>query len=152
MFRCDYRNGTARVIAVIGKEWGHTSGCILGIVVYEFRKGEKLVPVILLIVAIDPQILFQRLIYPFCLPIRLGVVRCGPVALDIEPFEQMSGEVRDKLGAPIRDGVDGEAMEFPNVPIVQLSSLIRRDIGGSGDKMSHLRKAVNTHKDRIITV
>src|SRR5271156_4853923 len=80
------------------------------------------------------------------------MVHRGPVALDLKPFEQVSREMRDKLGPTIGDGVDREAVELPNVPVVQLSSLIRRDIRSSGDKVSHFRKAVNTHKDRVIPV
>src|SRR5271169_635093 len=80
------------------------------------------------------------------------MVRRRPVALDLKQFEQVSSEMRDKLGPTIGDGVDREAVELPNVPVVQLSSLIRRDIRGSGDKVSHFRKAVNTYKDRVIPV
>jgi hypothetical protein len=72
--------------------------------------------------------------------------------LDVQPLEEVSSEMGDKLGATIRDGVDGEAVEFPNVLTVQLSGLFRRDIRGSGDKMSHLRKTVHTHKDRVVAI
>src|SRR5271170_755315 len=152
MLRWGDRNGTAWVVAVVGKEWGHLSRGILGIVVHKLGKGEELVPVILLVIAVYPQILFQRLIYPFRLPIGLGVVCRRPVTLDIEPFEQVPSEMRDKLGSPIRDGVDGEAVKLPNVLVIQLCRLLRCNIRGSRKEMSHLRKAVNTYKDHIMPV
>jgi hypothetical protein len=72
--------------------------------------------------------------------------------LDVQPLEKVSSEMGDELRASVGDGIDGEAMEFPNVLTVQLGSLFRSDIRGSGDKMSHFCKAVHTHEDRVITV
>jgi hypothetical protein len=48
--------------------------------------------------------------------------------LDVQPLEKVSGEMGDELRASVGDGIDGEAMEFPNVLTVQLGSLFRSDI------------------------
>ena len=140
------------MVSVVGEEGRHRSGGVLSVIVDEFRKGEELAPVVLLIVTIYPQILLQRLVHLFRLPIRLRVICRRPIPLDVQPLEKVSGEMGDKLRASIGDSVDREAVELPNVPIVQLSSLFRSDIRGSGDKMSHFRKAVHTDKDCIVTV
>src|SRR5271155_4178619 len=82
------------------------------------RSHYWLVPVVLLVVAIYPQILFQRLVHPFRLTIRLRVICRRPIPLDVQPFEKVSREMGDELRAPIGDSVDRETVELPKMPAV----------------------------------
>ena len=66
-------------------------------VVDEFGHRQQEVPVILLIVPIDPKILFQRLVDPLCLAVALGVVSSGSVTFYVEHLQEMSSEFRNEL-------------------------------------------------------
>ena len=62
------------VVAFVGKEGGDTGGSARCIVVGEFCQRKKSRPVILLIVTIMSQVLFQGLVCTFSLPITLWMV------------------------------------------------------------------------------
>jgi hypothetical protein len=51
-----------QVISFVSEEWGYSSGSTWGIVVCELREREKLSPVVLLIIAVNPDVLFQCLV------------------------------------------------------------------------------------------
>jgi hypothetical protein len=53
------------------------------IVVSELGKWEQLVPVVLLIIAEDAEVLLENLVHALCLSARLRVEGCGFVAFDI---------------------------------------------------------------------
>jgi len=61
------------VDAVISEERGTIDRRLMRIVVREFGDGEELVPIVLLVVAVDTEILFDGLIHAFSLAVRLGV-------------------------------------------------------------------------------
>ena len=50
-----------------------------GIVVHELAEGEELVPVVLLVVTVDPDILFQGLVSALSLPVTFRMVTRGEV-------------------------------------------------------------------------
>ena len=56
----------AWMIGVVVQEARCLGGGLLGVVVHEFRERGEFAPVILMTAAIDHQVLFQRLIDPFC--------------------------------------------------------------------------------------
>ena len=62
------------VISLVGKEWGNTGSSARCIVVGELCQRKKSRPVILLIVTIVSQVLFQGLVSTFSLPITLWMV------------------------------------------------------------------------------
>jgi hypothetical protein len=57
-------------------------GRVYMVVILELCHGEKVRPIILPLTTKEPQVLFQFLIYPFCLPIRLRVVSRGLSCFD----------------------------------------------------------------------
>ena len=61
------------MLSIKGKEWGDTGCSRDSIVVCKLGQGQDFRLVVLLIIYITPQILFQDDIDPFCLTIRLGV-------------------------------------------------------------------------------
>jgi len=70
----EYLQGRSGVVSVVGVKWRHACRGAFGVVIHEFCQGKQLTPIILVVVAIDPQILFHRLIRSLCLSIRLRVV------------------------------------------------------------------------------
>jgi hypothetical protein len=47
------------------------------VIILKLCHGEEVGPIILPFTAEEPQVLFQFLIYPFRLPVRLQMVSCG---------------------------------------------------------------------------
>ena len=90
-----------RVISLVSKEWGYSGGSTRGIVVCKLRKREKLSPVVLLVVAVNPDVLFQCLIGAFGLSIAFRMVTGGEMKLHIESFSERPEEVRDELRSAI---------------------------------------------------
>ena len=86
-----------RVISLISEEWGYSGGSTWGIIVCELREREKLSPVVLLVVAVNLDVLFQCLISAFGLSIAFRMVTGDEVKLHIESFSERPEEMRDKL-------------------------------------------------------
>ena len=59
---------------LIREEGGHIRGQKLGIIVCELSDGKMVDPVVLLVVDVDAQVLFEDLVDTFGLPVRFGVV------------------------------------------------------------------------------
>ena len=90
-----------RVISLVSKEWGYSSGSTRGIVVCELHKREKLSPVVLLVVAVNPDILFQCLICAFGLSVTFRMVTGSEMKLHIESFSERPEEMRDELRSAV---------------------------------------------------
>ena len=67
-------------------------------------------PVVLLIVAVDSKILFQGLVYTFCLSVAFRVVTRGKVQFHVQSLSKGSEKSRDKFGAMIRSNVGWTTM------------------------------------------
>src|SRR6266581_2292475 len=67
-------NGNARVVTLVSVEWRHTGGGVRSIIVGELRKGQEFSPIVLLVVAVNPQILLQCLVHMLCLSVTFWVV------------------------------------------------------------------------------
>ena len=63
-----------QVIAFVGIEWGDLRCGAQGVVVCKLADWEELVPVVLLVVAVDPDVLFQGLVSALSLPIIFQMV------------------------------------------------------------------------------
>ena len=86
-----------RVISLVSKEWGYSGGSTRGIVVCEFCERKKLSPVVLLVVAVNPDVLFQCLISAFGLSVTFRMVTRGEMNLHIKSFSERPEEMRDEL-------------------------------------------------------
>ena len=62
------------MVALVGEERGHSGSSTRSVVESEFREGEQLGPVVLLVVDVCPEILLQCLIGALRLSVRLWVV------------------------------------------------------------------------------
>src|ERR1700731_4308877 len=58
-----------RMITLVRKEWGNPCSGARSIVVGEFRQGQEFGPVVLLIIAVTMEVLFQRLVSSFRLSV-----------------------------------------------------------------------------------
>ena len=90
-----------RVISLVSEEWGYSGGSTRGIVVCELREREKLSPVVLLVVAVNPDVLFQCLISAFGLSVAFRMVTRGEMKLHIESFSEKPEKMRDELRSAI---------------------------------------------------
>jgi hypothetical protein len=79
----------------------NTRSVIQGVVVSEFSEGKERTPVVLHVVAVHPNVLFQSLVDTLGLSVGGRVVAGGEVETHIECFSQGSGQMVNKLGAPI---------------------------------------------------
>jgi len=68
------------VISVVGKEGGYSCGSGLCVVVAEFGNWQQPFPVVLLVVAVCPEILLEGGIGSFRLSVRLCMESCAEVA------------------------------------------------------------------------
>jgi len=71
---------------------------------------EEFGPIVLLIVAIDSNILFQDLIHLFSLFISFRMITRGEVEFHIQSCSERSEEVGYKLGASVRSNVRWNTM------------------------------------------
>jgi len=106
-----------RVITLVGEEWGYTGGSTRSIVVSELREWEKSFPIVLLIVAVNLDVLFQCLICVFGLSVAFRVVSRGEMKPHVESFSERPEEVRDELRAVVGgdmgwNSVFGEHVEY----------------------------------------
>ena len=86
-----------RMVSFVGIEWGYSCSSTQSIVVSELRKRKKFRPIVLLIVAVYAEVLFQCLVGAFSLSIAFWVISGGEVKSHIESFSERSEEVQDKL-------------------------------------------------------
>ena len=81
------------VISLVSEEWGYSGGSTWGIVVCELHKQEELSPVVLLIIAVNLNVLFQCLVSAFSLSVAFRMVTGGKVKLHIESFTERPEEM-----------------------------------------------------------
>ena len=67
--------------SLVSEKRSDTRGRMLSVVIGEFRKREQMLPVILLVVDEDPEVLLEDLVHPFCLTVGFRVVSCGKVSV-----------------------------------------------------------------------
>jgi len=70
----------------------------LGVLLYaNLVSGEEARPVVLLVIAIDPDVLFQGLISVLSLPVTFQMISRGEMQLHIQCHAEGPEEVRDEL-------------------------------------------------------
>ena len=79
-------DGEVGVIALIGEEGGYTRGSTRHIVVGEFRERKEFWPIVLLVVAVDPEVLLECLVGTLGLTISLGVITGGEMQVHVQSF------------------------------------------------------------------
>ena len=98
-------DGNVWMIAFISEEWGNPSGGTWSIIVSKFRKQQQRIPIVLLVIAKYPEVLFQGLISSFCLTVAFRMVSGGEMELHIECFSERTEKTGDELGTTVRSHV-----------------------------------------------
>ena len=75
-----------RVVTFVGKERRDSCGCVWSVVVSELSNREKLRPIVLLIGAVDANVLFQGLIRSFGLSVHFQMIAGSEVKLHFQHF------------------------------------------------------------------
>ena len=77
-------DGKVQMLAFVGEERRDTDSRARSIVVGKFHKRKECEPVVLLVIAEYPEVLFQCLVGLFCLSVTFGMVSGGEVKLHVE--------------------------------------------------------------------
>ena len=93
--------GDVQTITLVCKERRDSCSCTEGVVVGKFHEQQKVRPVVLLVVDVGMEVLFQYLIDAFCLSIGLRVVAGAKVESHVEGFSEGPEEVGDELRAMV---------------------------------------------------
>ena len=74
------------MVSFIGKKQGDSHGGIRGIIISKLGDGEQIRRIVLLVVVVYSEVLFQSLIHSFGLSIALGVITGGKVEFHVQGF------------------------------------------------------------------
>ncbi|KNZ78896.1 hypothetical protein J132_09142, partial [Termitomyces sp. J132] len=136
----------------VKEECGELGGCVNMVVGLELEVGEEFIPVILVLVAEEVVVLLQLLIYAFGLAVGLQVVGSGGVELHTKQSVELPGEVHLTLWSLVRDVGIREAVELPDIPLVQVCG-IHSGAGSVGqNEVRLLAIQVHHHHDCIVTM
>ena len=125
---------------------------MLSIVVREFGEGQQVVPIVLLVVAIDAEILLGGLICPFCLAVSLRMEGCRKPFLEVEGLGQGVPKLRGKNRATVGDNRVRKAVEADNMVQEQLSEFRSCGCLGARDEMAHLCESVDDNENRVVSL
>jgi hypothetical protein len=78
--------GEVWVITFVGKKGGNAGRGVRSIVVGKLRDGQEFGPIVLLVIAIDPEILLKGLVCPFGLSIAFWMITRGKVESHVQCF------------------------------------------------------------------
>src|SRR3981189_3549207 len=90
-------NGNIRMISFICEERRYTCSSVRCIVVGEFRERKQFRPIVLLIVAVDADVLFQGLVGALCLTVGLGMITGSEVKLHVKCCPKGSEEAGNEF-------------------------------------------------------
>jgi hypothetical protein len=102
---------------------------------------------ILLVVSEKLDELFHFLVDSFSLTVGLQMVHCGGGWLDTDKAPEFSGELRNELGAAVGNVLIRCAVEFPDIPVVQLRGTDRIEPGGALNEVGALTQDIDYNHD-----
>src|ERR1700676_1442227 len=105
------------MVSLVRKKRGNPGRSAGDIVERELRKQKEAEPVVLLVVAINAEVLFQGLVSALCLSVSFGMISRSKVKLHVKSFPKRSEEMRHKLNASVggnmrRDSVLRKHVEY----------------------------------------
>jgi len=136
-----------RVVAFVGEEGRDTSGCARGVVKSELCEWEEFGPIVLLVVTVDLEILFESLVHPLGLTISLWVITRGEMQGHSECFSEGAEEVGDELQTSVGGDMGGYSVFGKHMCDEELGKLRGSDGVIGRNEYSLLREAV--HDDQI---
>ena len=90
-----------QVVSFVHEERRDSCSSAGGVIVRELCQGQEIGPVVLLVIAVNPKVLLQGLVGPFCLTVAFGVVTQCEVELHVEHGPKRAEEMGDELGASV---------------------------------------------------
>jgi hypothetical protein len=138
------------MVAVVGEERGVAGRCVDRVVVGKLGAGQKLLPVVLLVVAEGTEILFQDLVDTFSLAITLWMERGRHVWLHVEEGNEVAPEVGGEDLVTVGHDVCWQTVEAVDVAEEETGNVGRDGCGLGRDEMGHLGEAVDHDKDRVV--
>jgi len=148
MFSWDLELGDeARVVTVVCEERRHLCGFLGSIVVREFRKREQVEPVVLIVVAGDTEVGFERLIHPLCLTVGLWMKGGRFAGIKLEDGGEGGPEKGGKNGSTVGNNRIREAVESDDVRNEEFSKFRSVSSLRTGDEVAHLGHSINKHED-----
>ena len=90
------------MVSLISEERSRPGGRAFGVVVSELGNREPMGPVVLLEITVNAEVLFQGLVYSFCLTVCLGMIARSEVQADSEECAKRMEKVGDELGTSVR--------------------------------------------------
>ena len=118
-----------RIVTLVGEEGGDAGRSVRSVVESEFRKRKESVPIVLLIRAVDADILFNSLIHTFRLTVSLRMITGSIMDLHIEKFAQRPEEGSNEFGAPVTRNMCRNTVFGKDVNKEKASELRRIDMG-----------------------
>ena len=112
-----------RVISLVGKEWRYSCSSTWSIIISEFHEWKKFLPIVLLVIAVNLEVLFQCLVGAFGLSVAFRVVSRGEVKSHVESFSERSEEVRDELHSAVGGDVGWYSVLRKHMKYEQLGEL-----------------------------
>src|SRR5882724_10434231 len=110
-------------------------------------------PIVLSDRGVSAEILFEFLINPLCLTIRLRMISRGEGLIYIQKGTKVMSECGGELGTAIRYEFTGKTEAFPDVITIEGSCAVSRDGGVTGSKDGSFGKImINEDSDGIKTI
>src|SRR3984957_802070 len=134
------------VITFISEERRNTRCSTRSIVKSKLDQWKESFPVILLVVAVHTQILFQSLICSFSLPIAFRVISGSEVKLHIQSLSERSEEVGNELGSTVGRDMSGNSVLGKHMDYEELGKLCGRDSVVGCNENSLLRKSIYNYQ------
>src|SRR5882724_4711183 len=103
-------NSEVRMITFVGKEGCNAGSGTQSIVVNKLSQWKEFGPIVLLVVAIDSEVLFQSLVCSFGLPITFRMIPGCEVKFHVKCSSKGSEEMGHKLCSSIRSDVARDTM------------------------------------------
>src|SRR5277367_3507324 len=105
------------------------------VVVGELAQWKVIIPIVLLLVGKEMQVLLEFLVHSFRLTISLWMISCGRRHLHPQQAIQLRREVCHELWPTIRNYTTGEAMVAPYMTIEEVSGTFSSDGRMGGDEV-----------------
>src|SRR5277367_3342273 len=138
--------------AVVGVKRRTVDRGLMRVVVRKFGERQEIRPIVLLIVAIDAEILFDGLVHTFSLTVSLGVESRRQSTLQIHHGCKRIPKMRCEDRSTVGDKRFRDAVQANDVIEKQACELGRTGGFETRNKVTHLREAVDENKEGIVTI
>jgi len=131
------------VVAFVGEEGRDTCCCARGVIKSELRKWEEFGPIVLLVVTVDSEVLFESLVRSLGLTISFWVITRGEMQGHSECFFERAEEVGDELRTSVGGDMGGYSVFGKHMCDEELGKLRGTDGVVGRNEYSLLREAVH---------